>query len=124
MTMIERLKDFPDNVLAFACHGRVTKDDYETVLIPAVEEALKNHGKLRLFYEIAADFAGIEPAAVWKDFRVGMEHITRWERMAVVTDVDWIKHMIRFFSFLLPGEMKIFPLSEAETARVWVVSSN
>ena len=30
--------------------------------------------------------------------------------------------MIRFFSFLLPGEMKIFPLSEAETARIWIAS--
>jgi hypothetical protein len=122
MNMIERMKGFPDNVLAFACHERVTKQDYDTVLVPAVEEALKSHGKLRLFYEIAADFAGIEPGAVWKDFKVGMEHITRWERMAVVTDVDWIKHTIRFFSFLMPGEMKIFPLSEVETARIWVVS--
>ena len=71
-----------------------------------VEEALKSHGRLRLFYEIAADFAGIEPGAIWKDFKVGMEHITRWERMAVVTDVDWIKHTIRFFRFLMPGKIK------------------
>ena len=49
------------------------------------------------------DFAGIDPGAMWEDFKVGMEHFTHWERVAVVTDVEWIKHTVRFFSFLMPG---------------------
>ena len=65
----------------------------------------------------------IEPGAMWEDFKVGMEHLTRWERMAVVTDVDWIKHTMRFFSFMMPGEMKAFPRSEAAQARAWVTAS-
>jgi hypothetical protein len=28
---------------------------------------------------------------VWEDIKVDTEHFTRWERMAVVTDVEWIK---------------------------------
>ena len=43
--MIEVLKDFPDNVIAFACHGHVTKADYETVLIPDIEDKLKSAQK-------------------------------------------------------------------------------
>ena len=120
--MIEQLKDFPDNVVAVVCKGHVTKADYDTVLVPTVEKALKNHDKLRLYYETAGDFAGIEPAAVWTDFKTGMEHLTRWERMAVVTDVDWIKHTMQFFSFVMPGEMKIFPRAEAAQARQWIVA--
>jgi SpoIIAA-like len=118
--MIEQLKDFPDNVVAFMCHGRVTRQDYDATLVPAVAQALKSRDKVRLYYEIAGDFSGIEPSAVWTDFKVGMEHFTRWERMAVVTDIDWIKHTMQFFSFMLPGEMKIFPLSEATQARAWI----
>jgi SpoIIAA-like len=117
--MIERLKDFPANVLAFVCRGKVSKADYDSVLVPVVNEALKNGGKLRLYYETAGDFS-IEPGAVWEDFKVGMEHLTRWERMAVVTDVDWIKHTMRFFSFMMPGELRAFPRSEAAQARAWV----
>ena len=41
--VIEVLKDFPDNVAAFACHGHLTKTDYETVLIPHIEEKLNRH---------------------------------------------------------------------------------
>jgi len=118
--MIERLQGFPANVLGFACHGVVKRQDYDTVLVPAVHEALKSHDKLRLYYEVAADFTAIEPGAVWEDFKTGMEHLTRWERMAVVTDVDWIKHAMQFFSFMLPGELRTFPLSQAAQARAWV----
>jgi hypothetical protein len=121
--MIEHLKNFPANVLGFVCKGRVTKQDYDTVLVPVVVDALKKHDKVRLYYETAADFSGIDPSAVWTDFRVGMEHLTRWERIAVVTDVDWIKNTMKFFSFMMPGEMRLFPLSEAARAREWIAAS-
>lgn len=119
--MIEPLKNFPDYVIAFACHGQVTKHDYDTVLVPAVMEALKTHDKVRLYYETASDFTGIDPGAVWEDFKLGMEHIMRWERIAVVTDVEWIKHTMRFFSFLMPGAMRMFSTSNADKAREWIV---
>lgn len=118
--MIEHLKTFPDNVVAFVCHGHVTKADYDTVLVPAVETALKRQDKIRLYYETAPDFAGINPGAMWEDFRVGVEHLTRWDRFAVVTDVEWIKQTVQFFSFLMPGWLKTFPTSEAAQARAWI----
>ena len=118
--MIEQLKDFPENVLAFVCHGHISKADYEAVLIPAVEKALKKQDKVRLYYETAPDFAGIDAGAMWDDFKVGMEHLTRWEQVAIVTDVEWIKHTLRFFSFLMPGSAKIFPTAEAPQARAWI----
>ena len=118
--MIEHLKDFPDNVLAFVCKGRVTRADYDAVLVPTVEDALKKYKKVRLYYETAADFGGIDPGAIWEDLKVGMEHLTSWERVALVTDVEWIAHTMRLFSFLMPGEMKSFPTSEAAQARAWI----
>jgi SpoIIAA-like len=121
--MIEPIMGFPERVLAFACKGHVTRGDYEKVLIPAVEKSLKRPGKLRLYYQIDADFAGIEAGAVWEDFKVGMEHLVRWERIAVVTDVDWIRHTIRAFSFVIPGTVKIFPLSEQAKAREWILEA-
>ena len=60
--VIEVLKDFPDNVAAFACHGHLTKADYETVLIPHIEEKLNRHKRLRGYTEIALDFVGVSPA--------------------------------------------------------------
>jgi hypothetical protein len=80
-----------DKVGAFICKGRVTKADYDSVLVPAVLQALKTHSKVRFYYETADDFSGIDPGAMWEDFKVGMKHLTRWDRFAVVADVEWIK---------------------------------
>ena len=121
--MIEQLNSFPDNVLAFVCKGHVTKGDYDAVVVPAVMNLLKRQDKIRLYYETAADFAGYDPGAIWEDFKVGMEHLTRWERVAVVTDVEWIKQTMRFFSFLMPGAMRVFPASEAAQARAWIIAA-
>jgi hypothetical protein len=98
--VIEVLKGFPDNVAAFACHGHLTKADYETVLIPAIEDKLKRHKKLRAYTEIAPDFAGIEPGAFWEDTKFGFSHLFDWERSALVTNVEWMKHAAKIYAFL------------------------
>lgn len=121
--MIETLPDFPDNVLAFACKGHVTRHDYETVLVPQVNRALGQHGKIRLYYQIGADFTGIDPGAIWEDVKIGVGHLTRWERIAVVTDIDWIINTMKVFSFLIPGELKFFSTSEMSDARAWIVGA-
>jgi len=101
----------------------VTKADYDAVLVPAVRNALQTQSKLRLYYETDADFAGLEASAMWEDFKIGVEHLMRWERIAVVTDVAWIKHVVRFFSFVMPGTTKIYSRSEVTQAREWISSS-
>jgi SpoIIAA-like len=99
--VIEVLKDFPDNVAAFACRGHLTKADYETVLIPVIEDKLKRHKKLRSYTEIAPDFAtGIEPGAFWEETKFGFSHLFDWERSALVTDVEWMKHAAKLYAFL------------------------
>ena len=70
--MLERLMDFPPAVVAFACKGQVTRRDYETVLVPAVEAALEQHQKVRLYYRTDPDFSGFDSGAIWEDFKVGM----------------------------------------------------
>ena len=119
--MIEALSGFPTTVLAFVCKGHVTKRDYETVLIPTVEDALKQHRKVRLYYQIDPSFSGIEPGAIWDDFKVGMEHLLRWERIAVVTDVEWIRYTFHAFSFVIPCMVKVFRVDEAAKAQEWIL---
>jgi hypothetical protein len=64
----------------------------------------------------------MDAGAVWEDFRVGIGHLSGWERIAVVTDVEWIRLAINAFRFLVPGEIRIFPTSEAAEARRWIVA--
>jgi hypothetical protein len=122
--MIRLLTGFPDNVLAAACEGHVTRQDYDDVLIPAVNAALERHPKVRLYYEVTPQFTGITAGAVWEDFLVGIEHLSRWERMAVVTDVEWIRFTMNAFRFLLPGRLRVFRVDETDEARRWIAADN
>jgi hypothetical protein len=122
--MIEILRNFPDNVIAFSCDGQVTKDDYEGILVPAIIETLKRHDKIRLFYKTSANFTGYAPGAIWEDLKIGVEHPTRWERVAVVTDVDWIVQMMSLFSFLIPCPIKLFPSSGFAQAHAWIIAAS
>jgi hypothetical protein len=122
--MIETLTGFPDNVAAFACHGHVTKADYETVLMPDVEKKLQQHEKVSTYYEIGPDFEGFDAGAMWDDTKVGLGHFSRWERMAVVTDIDWIKHSMKFFGFLMPAELRAFSTTDGDEARAWVAKAS
>lgn len=118
--MIERLTNFPSNVVAFICKGRVTRLDYDAVLVPAVQRAFQTHDKIRLDDETGPDFAGFDLGAAWEDLKVGIGHFTRWERVAVVTDVEWIKHSAHFFGFLMPVATRVFSAADTARARAWI----
>ena len=120
--MVEQLQDFPSNTVAFACHGHVTRQDYVKTLVPAVEKAFAEHEKVRLYYEIGHDFANVDMGAAWTDFTTGLEHWLRWERIAIVTDVDWIRNMMWAFGFMMPGEVRLFSMSEKDAAKKWLVA--
>jgi hypothetical protein len=120
--MLEKISDVPDSVLGFRASGELTGEDYRNVLVPAVEVALQSRDKLRLLYLLGDDVTGFSAGAAWQDTKVGMEHVTRWEKIAVVTDKDWIRHSVDIFGYLIPGQIKAFPGAEEPDARAWVAS--
>ncbi len=118
--MIEVMTDLPERVLGLKASGEVTAEDYRTVLVPAVEKQLTRHKKVRLLYVLGDEFKGYSGGAAWEDAKVGMKHLTSFERIAVVTDVDWIEKMVRAFGFALPGEVRVFDDDDLENARQWI----
>ena len=118
--MIELLAGFPDNVVGLSASGQVTGEDYKSVLIPAVETKFKNHQQIRLLYHIGPEFKKFTTTAMWDDAKVGMYHLTGFERIALVTDVEWIKTMAKAIGLAMPGELKTFSNAELEQAKAWI----
>jgi hypothetical protein len=119
--MIEVLPDFPDGVVGLRCADHVTRADYETILIPALAAAFRQHETLRAYCEIPS-LSGMSPGAMWDDVLVGLETLARWDRVAIVTDLEWIGMATTLFAFLIPSEVRVFPRAEAEKAREWIVA--
>jgi hypothetical protein len=118
--MIEKIPDIPENVLGFTAKGTVTANDYESVIIPAVEAVFSRHRKVRFLYHLGKDFTGFEAAAVWDDTKLGLKHLAGWERMAIVSDVEWIRVAIRVFGLAIPGPVRAFHNSEFTEATQWI----
>lgn len=118
--MIETIAGLPDNVLGFTAKGMVTADDYESVIIPLLEERFVRHEKVRFLYHIGDEFTGFETAAMWDDTKVGMKHLTGWERIAIVSDVEWLKVVIKAFGLVIPGEVRVFANEELAEATRWI----
>jgi len=88
--MLALIPDLADHVIGVTASGMVTAADYEAVLIPAVKVAFATHGKVCVLYHLGPSFAGFTAGAMWDDLKVGVAHISEWERIAMVTDHEWI----------------------------------
>lgn len=118
--MIHLLSDLPEHVVGIVASGQVDASDYETVIIPAIESALKEHGRVRVLYQLGPAFTGFTPGAMWDDMKVGLAHLNAWERIAVVTDEGWIAGATRLFGFAMPCPVRVFPNKEFAEAANWI----
>jgi hypothetical protein len=109
----------PAGVLGLEAVDDVEKEDYENVIVPAINEAIAQHGKVRLVYVLGPEFDDYEGEAVWEDLKLGVRHPTSFERVAIVTNARWAGPAIKMFSVLWPGQARAFPLSELESAKRW-----
>jgi hypothetical protein len=115
--MIKELADLPAGVIGFEVVGRIEAEDYRDVVLPALERAAQS-GEVR-FVIVIPEFHGMSPGAVWQDLRVGIEHFRAWKRIAVVTDVEWMRYMTSVFGWMTPGESKTFSTQERDQAIAW-----
>jgi len=119
--MLRIMNDLPDNVLGVSAEGKVTGTDYETVLIPAVEEKLKTNKKLRMLYQLGSNFEGFDFTAMFDDAKLGMRRASVWEKIAFVSDHHYV-NAVKFFRHLIPCEVRIFKNSELDEAKKWITN--
>jgi stage II sporulation SpoAA-like protein len=120
--VIERIEGMPAGTIGLRASGKLSKEDYRTVLEPALEEGIES-GELRLVFQLT-DFDGLEADALIEDVKTGLKTMVRdhsaWRRFALVTDVEWVAKAFRLFTWMTPGEVKIFGLDGLEEAKIWV----
>ena|SRR5581483_7098552 len=118
--MVERIPNLPPKVLGFNATGTVTAKDYELVIIPALEAQFARREKVRFLYHLGDAFSGFEAGAMWDDMKLGLKHPAAWERMAVVSDVEWIRAAVKIFGLGIPGHVRVFHNRELAEAKRWI----
>ena len=117
--MLKVIDGLPDNVVGINATGRVTNEECDNILKPAMEHSLKRHRKIRLYYEVGSRF----PGAGWDDLDVAIDHLPQWERIAIVTDTGWVRQTVHALRFLIASEVRVFTTLETAEGRAWIASA-
>ena len=116
--MIKVIEDMPEGTIGFEASGKVTDEDYETVLVPGVRAALEQ-GDVRLLY-VLPDDTQYSPGAVWADTKLWAGNMRGWKRIAIVSDADWLENAIKAFGWMMPGEVQVFDDDDVDDAKEWL----
>jgi SpoIIAA-like len=121
--VIESVSERAPGILGFRASGKVTSAEYREMIEP-IYARLERGEKLNIYFELADDFHGLDWGALVQDMKaagsVGLKHRSSWQRMALVTDIDWAKYGASAFGWLAPGELRLFEPAERDKARAWL----
>jgi SpoIIAA-like len=118
--MIQIMPESEGKVIGLKTSGKLTDQDYKEVLIPRLEALINQYGKIRLLCLIGEDFAGMEAGAMWDDAKFFMAHTRDFEKMVLVGGSTWMEVMMKLFSPLVTGGIKVFSPDALAEAWVWI----
>ncbi len=100
----------------------VSKDDYERVFVPILEDARRDGRRLRLLYELGPAFEGLTPGGAWEDAKVALRFLRIFDGCAVVTDRAWIQDAVHLAAFVMPCPVRVFANRDRDAAASWLRS--
>lgn len=118
--MIKVIERMPVGTIGLEASGKVTEEDYRDVLVPIVAKA-QGQGKVRLLYVLSKDFESYSAGAMWADTKLWARHLDGWERIAIITDSDWMEHAVKAVNWMASGELKVFESDDLRDAKIWLV---
>lgn len=67
---------------------------------------------------------GCRPARRGEDLKLGVGKLSRWKRIALVTDLDWMITVTSLFGWMTPGELRRFPIAERNRTIAWAAGDD
>ncbi len=118
--MLRAISDMPAGTIGFEAIGEVEDDDWEETVEPVLRREIAEGRDVRLLYLLGSESRELEGDAITADTGFRMRHATSYERVAVVSDEDWIRPALRALSFLLPGRARGFRVRDLAEAKAWL----
>ncbi|RVU29555.1 STAS/SEC14 domain-containing protein [Neptunomonas marina] len=118
--MLSVLPETAGDLIVVQASDQLTADDYQSVLVPEVEEKLKSHPNVRVVIYFDPSFTGMELGAIWEDAKLGMAHANDFYRLAVVGGPDWAEWATALGNHLVKGEARHFSETQYLQAMHWV----
>ena len=123
-TMLRRMSDMPAGTIGFEAVGEVEDDDWEHAVEPVLRDEIAAGRDIRLLYLLGPQSREVEGDAMRADVGFRARHATSFERVAVVSDEDWMRPALRALSVLLPGRARGFKVRDMEAAKTWLAEGS
>ncbi|MEO8764596.1 MAG: STAS/SEC14 domain-containing protein [Ginsengibacter sp.] len=118
--MIEIIHGLPGYVTAFRATGKVTRDDYLTIINPRVKTAINTFGKVNYLLVLNTKLGNYTAGAWAEDVLLGFKYFTRLKKLAIVTERDQIKKFTDIFGKLIPPDTRGFKMEDLSVAKQWI----
>ncbi|MGO9446301.1 MAG: STAS/SEC14 domain-containing protein [Thiobacillaceae bacterium] len=105
-------------LLAIHVSGKLVKDDYAD-FVPAFERLVRQHGKLRVLFDMSG-LRGWDAGAAWEDTKFAINHFVDIERIAMVGEKRWQHGMAIFCKPFTTAMVRYFEHADAAGARKWL----
>jgi hypothetical protein len=119
--MIEVLQDMPPGVTGIRVSGRLTGEELRA--FKPVLDGLVGADEIRIVEVISSDYEGFGPGGLVEDLKLGygalFGHHSKFKRIAVVSDKEWVAHTLHALAWMVPGELAMFGLDELDRAKEW-----
>jgi len=122
--MLKRIPDMPAGTVGFEAIGKVDDDDFERAVEPVLRGEIAAGHKIRLLYLLGPGMREYEGDTLAEDMKFASRHPTSYERVAVVSDEDWLRPALRVLSVLVPGQLRAFPVKELAAATEWLATDD
>jgi len=120
--VLRAMTDVPAGTIGFEAIGEVEDDDWEHAVEPVLRREIADGRKVRLLYVLGAAARDVEGDAMKADTEFRARHASSFERVAVVSDEEWMRPALSALSFLMPGKAKGFRVSELDDAKAWLAA--
>jgi SpoIIAA-like len=124
MLMLRQMTDMPVGTIGFEAVGEVEDDDWEDTVEPVLRQEIAEGRKVRLLYLLGPGTPDVEADAMKADTGFRARHAASFDRVAVVSDEDWMRPALRALSFLVPGKAKGFRIGDLAEAKAWLAAES
>lgn len=107
-------------LLGIRASGKLTVDDYDRVLTPRLDAAVREFGIVRALFYMDRDFEGWAPSAAWANTKLDVQHRRDLEKVAIVGAPGWEQWCVRFAGLLMKGELRTFRADSLQVAWNWI----
>lgn len=114
--MIQKLKNIPVNMIGFEVEQSVTRQEFDSFIMPEIEALIGRIDQLNLLLVYNGGFENFNVGLWLSEAMERLHYMTKWKQVAVISDTEVVHSLVDLFPCIMPGEFRAFNKTELTEA--------